>query len=172
MPAYTSGSSTLCSAVARGKQVERLEDEADFLVAHAGERVVGHLRDFLAVQPVLAGVRRVEAADDVHERRLARARRSHDGDVLVAGDRDVDAAQGAHDFAAHVVFALDAARHDHPLRIGRRARLSYNDLPLGGQAERGFCGVLTHDLVPGVGFFASALGSRTSVPSFSSRMAW
>ena len=37
-------------------------------------------------------------------------------------DREVDAAQRADDFAAHVVFALDAARHDDPLRVGRRRR--------------------------------------------------
>ncbi len=78
----------------------------------------------------------------------------------------------AHDFAAHVVLALDAARHDDPLRVGRRAGRATNDLPLGGFAERCFYGVVAHDLVPGVGFFASTLVSRTSAPSFSSRIAW
>ena len=53
-------------------------------------------------------------------------------------DGEVDAAQRAHDFAAHVVLALDAARHDDPLRIRRRARAARNDLPLGGVAERCF----------------------------------
>ena len=38
-------------------------------------------------------------------------------------DGEVDAAQGAHDFAAHVVLALDAARHDDPVAVRRVARL-------------------------------------------------
>ena len=39
---------------------------------------------------------RVQAADQVHQRGLAGARRAHDGDVLVALDAQVDAAQGMH----------------------------------------------------------------------------
>ena len=46
----SSGSSTLCSAVARGKQIECLEDEADFLVPDAGELVIVHLADEFPVQ--------------------------------------------------------------------------------------------------------------------------
>ena len=69
-----------------GQQVEGLEDEADFLVADAGELVVVEFADQLAVEPVLALGRRVEAADQVHQRRLAGAGRSHDGDVLVVLD--------------------------------------------------------------------------------------
>ena len=37
-----------------GQQVEGLEDEADFFVADAGQFVVVHFADQLAVQPVLA----------------------------------------------------------------------------------------------------------------------
>src|SRR2546427_6841919 len=63
--------------VGEQKQVERLEDEADPLVADPGQFIVGQIGDLLAVEPVLASGRRVEAADQVHERRLPRARRSH-----------------------------------------------------------------------------------------------
>ena len=53
---------------------------------------------------VAALARRVEAADQVHQRRLARARRTHDGDVFVVLDAQADAAQRVHLLlGAHVV---------------------------------------------------------------------
>src|SRR5439155_11741092 len=58
-----------------GEQVEGLEDEADLLVADLGEGVVVERLDLAAVQDVAAAGRRVEAADEVHERRLPRPRR-------------------------------------------------------------------------------------------------
>ena len=39
-------------------------------------------------------------------------------------DGEVDAAERADDFAAHVVLALDAARDDDPFRVRCRTRLS------------------------------------------------
>ena len=45
-----SGNSTLCSAVARGKQVESLKDEADFFIADAGELIIVHLADKPPIQ--------------------------------------------------------------------------------------------------------------------------
>ena len=54
-----------------GKQVEGLEDESDFLVADAGELVVVQFADQLVVQPVIALAGRIEAADQVHQRRFA-----------------------------------------------------------------------------------------------------
>jgi hypothetical protein len=44
----------------------------------------------------LAVARRVQAGDEVEQRRLAAARRSHDGDELPLADRQVDAAQRPH----------------------------------------------------------------------------
>jgi hypothetical protein len=86
-----------------GEQVEGLEDEADLLVADAGEFVVVELADVVAVEPVLALGRGVEAADEVHQRRLAGAGGAHDGDVLVVLDAQVDAAQGVDLLVAHLV---------------------------------------------------------------------
>src|SRR5262245_61091062 len=154
------------------QEVERLEDEPDLLVPNTGQGVVTHLRDFQAVQPIFAGVRRIQAPDDVHQRRLARTGRTHDGHVFVAPDGDVDTAKGAYDFAAHVIFALDAARDDDPSLVRRHPGLAENRAPLGRFAERGFYSLRVHDLLPGVGFFASTLASRTSAPSLSSRIAW
>ncbi len=47
--------------------------------------------------------RHVEAADDVHQRRLARAGGPHDRDVLTALDDQVDPVDGAHDGVAAAV---------------------------------------------------------------------
>jgi hypothetical protein len=62
-----------------------------------------------------AFVGRVEAADQVHQCRLARTRRAHDGDVFVPADCEIDAAQCAHDLATHVVLTLELPRHDDPV---------------------------------------------------------
>ena len=51
-----------------GKQIECLEDEADFLVANAGQLIVVEFADELAVEPVSAFGWRIEAADEIHQR--------------------------------------------------------------------------------------------------------
>ena len=70
-----------------GDQVEALEDEADLLVAQPRQALVGQPAHVLAVQPVLALVEVVQQARHRQERRLARARRPHDGHELAALDR-------------------------------------------------------------------------------------
>ena len=94
------------------QQIERLEDEADLLVAHPRELAVVHRRHELAVQPVLAVVGRIEAADHVHQRRLARARRAHDRDVLAALHGEIDAAQRVNHLGAHLIVALQVVGPD------------------------------------------------------------
>ena len=116
-----------------GQQVERLEDEADLLVPDPGERVVAQLRHPVAVEPVLAARRAVEAADQVHQRGLAGARRSHDRDELVLPDRDVHAAEGAHHLAAHVVLALEIPGDDDG--VTRNVRREHGH-PFGGIGDR------------------------------------
>src|ERR1044072_7325265 len=66
------------------EQVERLKDEADFLIANAREFIVVHIGDVLAVQPVLSLRWCIETADQVHQRRLAGTGWTNDGDVLAA----------------------------------------------------------------------------------------
>ena len=68
------------------QEIEALEDEAELLVADGGERVLVEAVDAHAVEQVRAVGRRVEAAEDVHQRRLAGAGRAHDGDELARRD--------------------------------------------------------------------------------------
>ena len=77
----------------------------------------------------VAGGRLVEAGEDVHERRLARARRAHHGRELAALDVEVDAAEGVDGGVALAVAAGDAARGND----GLSGRLD-GDLGHAGQA--------------------------------------
>ena len=52
-----------------------------------------HLVHRLLAEPVLAGPLVVEQGEHVQQRRLARARRPHDGDELALLNREIDAAQ-------------------------------------------------------------------------------
>src|SRR6185312_4780180 len=81
----------------------RLEDEADLLVADAGKFIVIELRDQMAVEPIFALARSVEAADEVHQRGFTGAGGSHDGHIFVAVDTDVDAAEGVHLLRPHLI---------------------------------------------------------------------
>src|SRR5215213_9449999 len=85
------------------QQVEGLEHEANLLVADPGELVVVHLAHLLAVEEIGTLARRVEAANQVHQRRLAGPRRPHDRDVLAALDLDAHAAQRVNLLGTHHV---------------------------------------------------------------------
>src|SRR4029079_6203724 len=98
------------------KQVEGLKDEPDLLIADAGQLVVVLLAHLLAVQQVAALARRVQAADQVHQRGLARARGPHDRDVLAAFDFDVDSAEGVDFLTAHHVGLPEVAGFDNAHR--------------------------------------------------------
>src|SRR5205823_5679611 len=65
-----------------GEQVEVLEDEAEEVIARFGELAFVHARDFATGEEIAAAGRAIEAADHVHQRRFAGARRAHDGDEL------------------------------------------------------------------------------------------
>ncbi len=85
----------------RGSRLKLWKTKPIFSVAHRGQGVVVHPVDRFAVQVVLAGGRRVEAAEHVHQGRLAAAGGAHDGDVVAAADLEVEAGEGAHLFPTH-----------------------------------------------------------------------
>ena len=69
------------------QQVEVLEDEPDLGVAQGGALVGRQRRDFLPLEAIAAGRGPVQAAEDVHQRALARAARTDQRDELAAGNR-------------------------------------------------------------------------------------
>ena len=98
-----------------GQQVELLEDEADLRVPDPSQRVVVELRDVASFQEVAARRRGVEASQDAHERRLARARRPHDRDELAGVDRHRHAAERVHHVRAQPVVLRQVPRLDDGL---------------------------------------------------------
>src|SRR5262245_10576455 len=75
------------------QQRKGLEDEADVAVPHVRELELGELRHEPSAEPVATGVRRVEAAEQVHERRLPAAGGTHDRDIFALPHDEVDSAQ-------------------------------------------------------------------------------
>ena len=111
------------------QQVEELEDEADVLTPQEREVVVGELRDVLAGDRHAALGRAVEAGEDVHQRRLAGARRAHDGGQLAGGDAEVDAAQRVDAGLALAVAADEAGRLDDGVGVLEEDRMHASNGP-------------------------------------------
>src|SRR5690606_32852362 len=55
------------------------------------------------IEVVRSGGGSIEAADDVHQRRFTRTRRTHYGDHLAGLDGEVDASEGVHFRGTHLV---------------------------------------------------------------------
>ena len=95
------------------EQIERLKDKTDLAIADIGQLVVDHRRHVSPGELVATGRGRIEAAQHVHEGRLAGTRGSHDGEVFVAVDLHRDAAQRVDRLVAHLVELGDARDVDH-----------------------------------------------------------
>ena len=106
------------------QQVEALEHEAEVAPAQPRALVARQRLDVRAVEQVLPGARRVQAAEDVHRGRLARAAGPHDGDELAGGDVEVDALQRQQLGLAAAVDLGHAAQADQRRRSFRRGRPS------------------------------------------------
>ncbi len=85
------------------QQIEGLKHEPDLLVADPRQLVIGHIADQAAVDVVLALRRSVQTTDQVHQRRFARAGRTHDGHVLATLDLDIAAGDRVDLLIAHDV---------------------------------------------------------------------
>ncbi len=72
------------------QDVEGLEDEADLVPPQAGAGVLVEPRDVLAADDDAAGVRRIEAGDQVQQGGLAGARLADHGDVLAGGQFEIE----------------------------------------------------------------------------------
>src|SRR5881394_744371 len=100
------------------QQVEVLEDEADLLVADVGERILVEPAHVVAVQHVATRSGRVETADDVHQRRLARARGADEHDVLVVVELQIQLVDRLDELLAHRIVLADRGQLDDRHRRG------------------------------------------------------
>ena len=98
--------------IAAWKKIEGLEDEADFFITDFGEIVVVEPGNVDTIKEVIAACWRVEAADDIHQGRFARAGRPHDRDVFVLLHADHNAAQSIDELLPHLVNLLDVLQKD------------------------------------------------------------
>src|ERR1700728_561231 len=101
-----------------GDQVKLLKDEPDLLCAESRQPAFIQPRHVHAVHERAPRCRRVEPAENVDQRRLARTRRPHDRDPLAGLHVKGNAIQRAHaaKFLAQI-FDLDQRRHYSPRRI-------------------------------------------------------
>ncbi len=110
------------------QQVEELEDEPEPVAAQLGEVGVVEGAEVGAGQHHRARGRAIEAGEDVHERRLARARRAHDRREAAAVERDADPVERVDGGVPLAVAASQVHRgHDrfarvHDLRKASTAR--------------------------------------------------
>jgi len=95
------------------QQVVLLEDKADLLIADNRKIVVVQIRNKHGVEVILARRWRVQAADHVHQSRLARSAWTHNGNHLTREDLEVDAAQGWNDDLAKAVILGEIAHINH-----------------------------------------------------------
>ena len=98
-------------------QVVELEDEADLGGAPLGERAAAELVEPLAADRDAAARGHVEAADEVEQRRLARARRAHQGEEVALLDVEVDVVQHLDLLLAALVHLRQVADLDQPRHV-------------------------------------------------------
>ena len=89
------------------EEIETLKDEAELFRPHQRPLVRRKSAHFLAVEPILARGRMVQAAEDVHQGGLAGARSAHQRHHLASADGERDAAQHRDFHFAQVVRLVD-----------------------------------------------------------------
>ena len=100
------------------EEIIGLKNEPDPQPAHAGELVIVERAHVLALEEVAAARGNVEAAQDIHQGGLARARGPHEGDILALLDIKVDALEDGDVHLAQMVVLDDVLGADdaHGLR--------------------------------------------------------
>ena len=94
-------------------EIERLKDEAEGVEAEGGETVERRACDVDVVDHDAAGVRFVDAADEIEQRGLAAAGRSGDGDEVSARDRQRYFFERANANPSQFVALTHAVERDH-----------------------------------------------------------
>ena len=79
-----------------GQQIKTLKDETDFAVPNVSKLVSVQFRNIRAIEHVTTGRRPIEATENIHERRFARAARAHQGNEFTALNLERNAAHRPH----------------------------------------------------------------------------
>src|SRR3989338_2288256 len=93
--------------------MERLEYEADFFAADFGLLLVGQVGNVPAIQPVSAGTRAIQQADQIEQGGFTGTGRPHDRNIIARRDVQVDAAQRGNLLIADRETAADLAKINH-----------------------------------------------------------
>ena len=86
-----------------GQEIECLKDKPDLLVPNARQLIVVQLAHLLRIEPILACRRRVEAPQQIHQRRFPGTRRPHDGHKLIAADLEIHRPECMYDLGTELV---------------------------------------------------------------------
>ena len=86
-----------------GQEVKLLEHEADLLVPYLGEGIIIHMADIFPVEDVPARSRCIEAAENIHERTLARPGGAHQRHIFILKDIKADTFQYGNRVFSHVI---------------------------------------------------------------------
>jgi hypothetical protein len=108
------------------QQVVELVDEAERGVAQVAAPGFRQCREVLALQDHRAAARRIEAAEDVQQGRLAGAGSADDGDPFAAADGEVDVVQHLHRIVAFAEGLADAAA-GQDRRTGRSVHIIHSE---------------------------------------------
>ena len=105
-----------------GQEVMELEDEADAVVAEAGQVLLAHREGVLSLEQHRPGGRRIERADHVQERALAHAAGADERGHLAGLEAEAGAAQDVDLLLAQPVRFVHAARFDERSHRGHSSR--------------------------------------------------
>src|SRR5262245_56668507 len=94
----------------RWKPIVALEHEAKHVPAQVGELITVKMRNLLAEYLVVSRRWLIEAANNVHQRRFARARRAHDGNEFAGPDLQIDPLKGPHHIVAKTKVAVQIGK--------------------------------------------------------------
>src|SRR5271169_3605470 len=93
--------------------MEGLEDQANRLAPHPGQRPLAHLVEAASVQPHLSAAGPVEPAQQVQKSRLTATAWPHYGQRLAGGNVDVDVVDRSHEsFLFAVLLAKSSGAED------------------------------------------------------------
>ena len=98
----------IVARIQRSEQIIALENKAETLAPQSGQCVVVHGGGFFAVDAVGAAAGCIQAAQNVHQRGLARAGLADNGHKIALGDAQIDVFEHLHPAFARAEMAVDA----------------------------------------------------------------